>query len=82
MTRERKATMHLPVMCYRCARIYIYLGQPEARCPKCGFSRWADPRQLCRDVADHKPGAIQQLTSIVWRATEFVEEGDTNEDLA
>ncbi len=75
----------MPVMCLRCARIYMYRGQPGVRCPKCAFCKWADPRTLCRNVAaggDAGAAAIKQMTGILWHAADFVETEDINEDVA
>jgi len=73
--------MHLPVICARCARIYMYENQPEARCPKCGFNRWYDVRLLIRESRIEKgPPALKQLLELLWRAADFVELEDVNED--
>jgi DNA-directed RNA polymerase subunit RPC12/RpoP len=81
-TPRKKIGMHLPVMCLRCARIYMYENQPAARCPKCGFGKWVDPRMLCKDMASGSRVAIQTVTEVLWKASDFVESGDINEDTA
>ena len=76
-----KEGLHLPVMCDRCARIYMYQNQPEARCPKCAWNRWIDVRMLIREARSHEP-ARKQLMETLWRAADFVEMDDINEDVA
>jgi len=78
--------LRLGVMCVRCARIYLYDNQPEARCPRCGWNRWVDPRMLIRDIVGQGQGdpaaAQKQLHEIIWKAVEYVEDEDPKEDVA
>jgi DNA-directed RNA polymerase subunit RPC12/RpoP len=71
----------LPVMCSRCARVYMYQSQPEARCPKCAFNRWLDVR-LVVGAARTDESAKKQLLEILWRAADYVEGENTDEDLS
>ena len=80
---KEKTGFDLPVVCARCARIYMYRNQTEARCPKCAFNRWLDIRALVRESrTENAPGAQKQLLELLWRAADFVETDDINEDVA
>jgi len=78
---SEKEAQAAPVMCRRCARIYMKLQGQRPRCPKCGFAGHIDPRRLCREIGEKRGSAMKELTGLVWRACEFVEEGDIAEDL-
>lgn len=77
---KKPGEMHLPVMCVRCARIYMYHNETRAHCPKCGHDKWTDPRALCKEIAGGSKVAIQSVTEILWKASDFVETGDISED--
>ena len=78
--------LRLGVMCLRCARIYVYNSEPEARCPRCGWNRWVDVRMLIRDVSGKgfgdKKVSLKQLLEVLWKAVDYVEDEDPKEDIA
>lgn len=78
---KKPGEMHLPVMCVRCARIYMYHNETRAHCPKCGHGNWIDPRLLCKELAGGSKAASQTVTEILWKASDFVETEDINEDV-
>lgn len=84
-SKKQPSGMTATVMCVRCCRIYVYRGSPEARCPKCGFNKWVDPRILCRELAaggETTITAARGFSALLWKAADFVETDDINEDVA